>query len=199
MRASWLDECWCLSFGPMVRPAVDSIDMRSVQMSDGSVGLAEIARVFLKIGAMSYGGPAIAGILQTEIQERRNWISKEEFVEGLALVNMLPGPLVTQLGIFIGHAKRGLAGGVLAGLCFLLPPFAIMLTLAAAYAAFGTLPAMRNAFYGIGPVILGLYAVAVYRLGRGIIKDPRQVAILVGAIHADIPLLSGAIANVSSR
>jgi chromate transporter len=76
--------------------------------------LAEIARVFLKIGAMSYGGPAIMGIMQIEIQEKREWISKQEFVEGLALVNMLPGPGATQLGIFIGHAKAGLTGGILA-------------------------------------------------------------------------------------
>ena len=78
-------------------------------MSERTVGLAEIAGAFLKIGAMSYGGPAIMGIMQTEIQEKREWISKPEFVEGLALVNMLPGPGATQLGIFIGHAKAGLA------------------------------------------------------------------------------------------
>jgi chromate transport protein ChrA len=62
------------------------------------VGFVEIARVSLKIGAMSYGGPAIVGIKETEIQERRNRISKREFIEGLALVNRLPGSLVTQLG-----------------------------------------------------------------------------------------------------
>jgi chromate transporter len=61
---------------------------------------------------MSYGGPAIMGIMQTEIQEKRRWISKQDFVEGLALVNMLPGPGATQLGIFIGHAKAGLIGGI---------------------------------------------------------------------------------------
>src|ERR1700730_10995987 len=71
-------------------------------MSERTVGPAEIAGVFLKIGAMSYGGPAIMGIMQTEAQEKRGWISKQEFVEGLALVNMLPGPGATQLGIFIG-------------------------------------------------------------------------------------------------
>jgi chromate transporter len=80
-------------------------------MSEQPVGLAEIGRVFLKIGAMSYGGPAIMGIMQAELQERRRWLSKQEFVEGLALVNMLPGPGATQLGIFIGHAKAGLRGG----------------------------------------------------------------------------------------
>lgn len=68
-------------------------------MSQRSVGLGEIARVFLKIGAMSYGGPAIMGIMQTEIQEKCRWIEKPQFVEGLALVNMLPGPGATQLGL----------------------------------------------------------------------------------------------------
>jgi chromate transporter len=85
---------------------------------------------------MSYGGPAIMGIMQTEIQEKRRWISKQDFVEGLALVNMLPGPGATQLGIFIGHAKAGLIGGIIAGICFILPAFLIMLALAAAYVAF---------------------------------------------------------------
>jgi chromate transporter len=150
-------------------------------MSDRTVGLAEIARVFLKIGAMSYGGPAIMGIMQTEIQEKREWISKQEFVEGLALVNMLPGPGATQLGIFIGHAKAGLTGGILAGVCFVLPAFLIMLALAATYVAFGTLPTMRNAFYGIGPVVVGIFAASVYRLGKGTIRERSQIAIAAAA------------------
>src|SRR5260221_13474246 len=98
-------------------------------MKDQPAGLADLARVFLKIGAMSYGGPAIMGIMQAEIQEKRQWISKPQFVEGLALVNMLPGPGATQLGIFIGHAKAGLPGGILAGVSFILPAFMVMLAL----------------------------------------------------------------------
>ena len=121
------------------------------------------------------------GIMQTEIQEKREWISKPEFVEGLALVNMLPGPGATQLGIFIGHAKAGLAGGVIAGLCFVLPAFLIMLALASAYVAFGTLPSVRNAFYGIGPVVVGIFATSVYRLGKGTIRERSQIAIGVAA------------------
>jgi chromate transporter len=150
-------------------------------MSARTVGLAEIAGVFLKIGAMSYGGPAIMGIMQTEIQEKRQWISKPEFVEGLALVNMLPGPGATQLGIFIGHAKAGLVGGIIAGVCFVLPAFLIMLALAAMYVAFDPLPTMRNAFYGIGPVVVGIFAASVYRLGKATIRERSQIAIAAAA------------------
>jgi chromate transporter len=151
-------------------------------MSERPAVLAEVARVFLKIGAMSYGGPAIMGIMQTEVQERRQWIAKPQFVEGLALVNMLPGPGATQLAIFLGHARAGIAGGVLAGVCFILPAFLIMLALAGAYVAFGALPSMRGAFYGIGPVVVGIFAVSVYRLGKATIKEASQIGIIVAAM-----------------
>ena len=140
-------------------------------MDEQPARLRDLARVFLKIGAMGYGGPAIMGIMQNEIQERRRWLGKERFVEGLSIVNMLPGPGATQLAIFIGHTKGGLAGGIVAGVCFIIPAFAIMLLLASAYGSFGTLPALRNAFYGIGPVVVAIFAVAIYRLARGTIKD----------------------------
>jgi len=67
----------------------------------------EIAAHFLKLGLTAYGGPAIMGIMQTEIQERRRWVSKERFVEGLSLANVLPGATATQLGIFLGHVRGG--------------------------------------------------------------------------------------------
>jgi chromate transporter len=154
---------------------------KGLPMTDRSAGLAEIARVFFKIGAMSYGGPAIMGIMQTEVQEKRLWISQPQFVVGLALVNMLPGPGATQLGIFLGHAKAGWLGGTLAGACFMLPAFLIMLALAAAYVAFSALPAAQSAFYGIGPVVVGIFGASIYRLGKNTIKERTQIAILVGA------------------
>src|SRR5215831_9947530 len=79
-----------------------------------AVRLTEIARIFLKIGGMSYGW-GIMGVMQLEVQEKRQWLGKEEFVEGLALVNMLPGPPGFQLVIFLGHARGALIGGILAG------------------------------------------------------------------------------------
>jgi len=151
-------------------------------MSERAARLSEIARAFLKIGAASYGGPAIMGIMQMEVQEKRQWIAKPQFTEGLALVNMLPGPGATQLAIFLGHARAGIVGGIVAGVCFVLPAFLIMLVLASGYVAFGALPSMRSAFYGIGPVVVGIFAVSIYRLGRATIKDTSQILIFAAAI-----------------
>src|SRR5262245_63947309 len=95
--------------------------------------LVEIATSFLAIGAMSYGGPAIMGIMQAEIQEKRGWVSRERFVEGLALVNALPGPAAAQLALFLGHARGGACGAIAAGLAFILPAFFVMLGLTWAY------------------------------------------------------------------
>jgi len=141
----------------------------------------EVAGGFLKIGAMSYGGPAIMGLMQAEFQEKRAWLSKERFLEGLALVNMLPGAGATQLGIFLGHARSGWWGGLLAGLCFVLPAFFIMLVLTVVYAEYGALPRVRDVFYGLAPVVVGIFAVAVYRLGRSAIGEPKQAGVAIGA------------------
>ena len=144
----------------------------------------EITGVFLKLGAMSYGGPAIMGMMQAEVQEKRGWLSKENFVEGLALVNMLPGAGATQLGIFLGHTRAGWWGGLLAGLCFVLPALLIMLALTLAYMQYGALPVMRGVFYGLAPVVVGIFAAAVWRLGRAAIKDAKQIAFALATAAA---------------
>ena len=144
----------------------------------------EIAAVFLKLGAMSYGGPAIMGMMQAEVQEKRGWLSKDSFVEGLGLVNMLPGPGATLLGIFLGYTRGGWWGGLLAGLCFVLPALCIMLGLTWAYTAYGALPAMRGVFYGLAPVVVGIFAVAVWRLGCAAIKDGKQIALALATAAA---------------
>lgn len=144
----------------------------------------EIAATFLKLGATAYGGPAIMGLMQAELQERRQWVSKERFLEGLSLVNMLPGAAATQLAIFLGHARGGGWGGLLAGLCFVLPAFAIMLALTLAYAAYGTLPLVSGALYGLGPVVLAVFVVAVYRLGRTALASRAQALLACAAALA---------------
>lgn len=144
----------------------------------------EIVGSFLKLGAMSYGGPAIMGIMQVELQEKRQWLSKPQFLEGLSLVSMLPGAGATQLGMFLGYARGGWWGALLAGICFALPALVIMLMLTLAYAALGATPAMRGAFYGLSPIVLAIFVVAAYRLRRNAIVDWRQIAIVIAAMSA---------------
>lgn len=143
--------------------------------------LLEILRIFTKIGAMSYGGAAIMGIMQVEIQQRRGWMSKDRYLEGLAIVNMLPGAPATQLAIFIGHDRAGWRGGVLAGIGFVIPAFFVMLGLTLLYSSYGALPIMRDAFYGLGPVVLGIFVATVIRLSRVALTGSPQIALAVAA------------------
>ena len=144
----------------------------------------DIAIGFLKIGATAYGGPAIMGIMQAEFQERRRWTSKPHFLEGMALVNVLPGATATQLGIFLGHARGGWWGGLLAGLCFAAPAFVVMLALTVAYGAFGVSPILRGALYGLGPVVLAIFFAALFRLGRSALRSWTHKLIAAGAAAA---------------
>ena len=144
----------------------------------------EVFGVFLRIGALGFGVAAIWGLIQAEVQERRQWLSKERFVEGLALVQALPGATALQMCVFTGYQRAGMSGGVLAGLGFVLPAFGIMLALTALHSAYGALPFMRDAFYGLGPVILGIFAVAIWRLGRNAIKDRFSIVVALAAIAA---------------
>ena len=107
----------------------------------------DIVCAFLKLGATAYGGPAIYGIIQSELQEKRQWVSKERFVEGISLANLIPGATMTQFCMFLGYVRGGLWGGLLAGLCFVLPAFGIMLALILTYAYFGATPIMRDLWW----------------------------------------------------
>ena len=152
---------------------------------------------FLKLGATAYGGPAIMGIMQAELQEKRQWVSKERFVEGLSLVNALPGAGATQLAIFLGYARGGWWAGLLAGLCFVLPAFFVMLVLTIGYAAYAASPVMKGALYGLGPVVMGIFLVALYRLGRSAAATIPQVVIAAGAAAASAFAPVGIVATLA--
>jgi chromate transporter len=146
--------------------------------------LWEVLSVFLKIGAVGFGAAAIWALIQAEVQERRAWLSKERFLEGLALVNALPGAPAMQMCIFVGHQRAGWWGGLLAGLAFMGPAFAIVLLLSALASQYAALPIMRDAFYGLNPVVLGIFVVAVYRLGRTAIKELFSAMVAIAAAAA---------------
>src|SRR5712691_1923134 len=143
----------------------------------------EVIGIFLKVGALNYGGASV-GIIQAEVQEKRAWVSKEQFLEGLALVNTLPGPSGIQIGIFVGYARAGWWGGLLAGLCFLVPGFCILLALPLLYQHYGALPRIRHVFYGLNPVVVGIFAMSVYRLGRVAVRDGTHVLLTVASALA---------------
>src|SRR5262250_1080495 len=156
--------------------------------------LKEVAGSLARLGATSYGGPAIMGIMQAELQEKRKWVTKERFLEGLSVANMVPGATATQLGIFLGYARGGWWGGLIGGLCFVLPAFVIMLGLTVAYASFGVTPVARSALYGLGPVVIGLFAIAIYRLGKSAMSTTPEIAIAVLAAAASAATPVGIVA-----
>ena len=154
----------------------------------------DIATTLFRLGATSYGGPAIMGFMQAELQERRKWVSKERFLEGLAVANMVPGATATQLGIFLAYARGGWWSGLLGGLAFVLPAFVIMLALTIAYATLGVTPLARSALYGLGPVVIGLFAIALYRLGKTAVSTIPEAIIGISAAAASATTRLGIVA-----
>jgi chromate transporter len=143
----------------------------------------EVLGTFLKVGVLNYGGASV-GLIQAEVQEKRGWVSKAQFLEGLALVNTLPGPSGIQIGIFVGYARAGWWGGVLAGLGFILPGFCLLLALTLLYHHYGALPRIRHVFYGLNPVVVGIFAMSVYRLGQAAVRQWTHVVLTVASALA---------------
>src|SRR5712691_3779206 len=99
--------------------------------------IRDIAGYFLRLGALGFGGPiALAGYMQRDLVERRKWITQEEYLEGLAVSQTLPGPLAAQLAMWLGYVRRGFVGALVAALAFVLPPFVVVSIVAAIYASY---------------------------------------------------------------
>lgn len=147
--------------------------------------LKELARLFLKLGTIGFGGPAAhVAMMEDEIVRRRGWMSREEFLDLLGATNLLPGPTSTKLALFVGHARAGQAGLLVAGLAFVLPATAIVLAFSWAYVRFGALPAMPHFFEGIKPVVLALVATALVSLGRTALRSRFLLALGAAALVA---------------
>lgn len=140
-----------------------------------------LCRLFLRLGFSGFGGPlAHIAMMEAEAVERRGWLTKAQFMEGLALCQMLPGPASTQLGIYIGHLRAGFRGAILSGLAFILPGFAIITTLTWLYGRYGALPRVQGAFTGINPAVVAIVAFACWRLGRSAVTT-LPLGLLAGA------------------
>lgn len=129
--------------------------------------LRDLALYFLRLGTFGFGGPiALVGYMQKDLVEDRKWISKEDYVEGLALSQLAPGPLAAQLAIYIGWVRARVWGATLVGTAFVIPSFLMVLVLAALYVEFGGLSWMRGAFYGIGAAVIAIIARSVFKLAK---------------------------------
>jgi chromate transporter len=132
----------------------------------------DIAVLFLRLGATAFGGPAAhISMMEHEVVTRRGWMTRGEFLDLLGATNLAPGPTSTKMALFIGYARGGWPGFLLAGLGFVLPSTLIVTAFAWAYVRFGSLPAFPHFFAGIKPVVLALIVQALVGLGRTAMKS----------------------------
>jgi chromate transporter len=143
-------------------------------MDDAPLGsrLRELARVFLKLGVIGFGGPAAhIALMEDELVRRRRWLSREAFLDLVGAVNLIPGPNSTEVAIHIGRVRAGTAGLVVAGAAFILPAFCIVAAIGWAYQRFGTLPETTGLLHGVKPVVLAIVIQALVGLGRTAIRN----------------------------
>src|SRR5256712_1963924 len=145
------------------------------------LSLAQIAGYFLRLGTLGFGGPiALAGYMQRDLVERLGWITQEEYLEGLAVSQTLPGPLAAQLAMWLGYVRRGFWGAGAAAVPFILPPFIIVTVVAALYVAFRGTTVIQALFYGVGPAVIALILRGAWKIvGVTVKADSRLWAIFV--------------------
>jgi chromate transporter len=142
--------------------------------SETRSSLGALIRYFLYLGSLGFGGPvALVGFMHRDLVEQRRWISEEDFRLGVALSQIMPGPLAAQLAIALGYFRHGLLGATAVGLAFVLPSFLMVVAISTAYVRYGGLWWMQGLFYGIGAAVVAIIGIAAYRLARSTNKrDP---------------------------
>lgn len=129
--------------------------------------LPALARYFLRLGALGFGGPiALAGYMQRDLVESRRWITKQEYLDGLALAQLAPGPLAAQLAMYLGWVRYGVVGASVVSATFILPSFLMVFALSWLYLRYGGMSWMQGAFYGIGAAVIAIIARSVYKLTK---------------------------------
>jgi len=138
----------------------------------GSARLWDLAILFLRLGVTAFGGPAAhIAMMEDETVARRNWLSREQFLDLLGMANLLPGPSSSEMAIYLGVMRAGWPGLLLGGVCFVLPAALLTTLLAWAYLRFGSLPQTAGVLYGVRPVVVAIVLQALWRLGRTALKS----------------------------
>jgi len=156
--------------------------------------LHTLAAKFLRIGATGFGGPmALIGLMQQQLAQDDGPVSPDEFAEGVAIGQMLPGPVAVDCATHIGYRLRGLVGSLISTGALLLPAFALMLVAAPLYLRYGQLPQVAGFFKGVGPAVVAVIMAAAWRLGRKFIIDKAAafitLVVAAGAIGGVNPIL----------
>jgi chromate transporter len=149
----------------------------------GRTSLPELARLFLKLGMVAFGGPpAHIAMMEEEVVSRRGWLTREQFLDFLGATNLIPGPNSTEMAIHVGRVRAGWPGLLVAGGGFILPSAVLVIALAWAYVRFRSLPQVAGVLYGVKPIVMALIVQAVFKLAKSAVKS-RAIA-AVGALAA---------------
>jgi chromate transporter len=127
--------------------------------------LTQLVWYFLRLGTWGFGGPiALAGYMQRDLVEEKRWFTRQEYLDGLALAQLAPGPLAAQLAMYLGLLRGGILGASLVALSFIAPSLVMVLALSFFYVKFGGLPWMQAAFYGVGAAVVAIIARSAIKL-----------------------------------
>jgi chromate transporter len=146
----------------------------SIQAAREERTLAGLVRYFAKLGSWGFGGPiALAGYMHRDLVKERGWYTEDEYEQGLAISQAMPGPLAAQLAMWLGYLERSWTGALAVTLPFVVPPFLIVTAVAVLYAHYQGLALVEDLFFGIAPAVLAIIAIASYKLARSTNKrDP---------------------------
>src|SRR5687768_10354717 len=145
--------------------------------------LGAFVRYFIYLGSLGFGGPvALAGFMHRDLVEQRRWVPEEEYRLAMALAQIMPGPLAAQLAIALGYFRHGVIGATAVGLAFVLPSFLMVVAISMAYVRYGGLWWMQALFYGIGAAVIGIIAIAAYKLSRSTNKRDPLLWAIFGAL-----------------
>src|SRR5512137_2761116 len=158
--------------GPASRLGESPSLSATVEPSVVSCSMGEFLRYFVRLETFGFGGPiALAGRMQKDLVEDRRWISKQDYLEGLALAQLMPGPLAAQLAMYLGWVRARVLGATLVSAAFILPSFAMTVALAWAYVRYGGLPWIQGAFYGIGAAVIPIIVRSAWKLMKLSLKS----------------------------
>ena len=142
-----------------------------------------LIRYFLYLGSLGFGGPvALIGYMQRDLVEKRGWFTKEEYLKGLALSQLAPGPLAAQLAICLGYTHGRVWGATLVGVAFIMPSFLMTVALGALYVVYGGLSWMQAAFYGVGAGVIGIIVRSAWKLLRLSLGADRLLWAIAGSM-----------------